>query len=226
MKVKTISFDVWGTLVKPNPEYKKLRIDFLKYYNAEESNINSVLKHIKADVDKRAEKHGMQFNIQDLYSMILHSLNIEHKQLPVNDFISFCNSCMINNPPILMSETINLLELLKAKDYRIMLASNNVFSSGKIMRTVLMKLGIFDYFHDCIFSDEVGFAKPHHEFFKQLHQKSHTLTEQILHTGDNTNTDMLGARSYGMKLHLCEKGYDSTESVNKLLETLELNLNF
>ena len=226
MKIKTISFDVWGTLVKPNPEYSKQRVDFLKSYVTDENQIATNLKHLKKDVDKRAEKNGMQFNIHDLYKIFLHSLNITHNKLPVNDYISFCNSCMINNPPILMSQTHNLLEFLKANDYRIMLASNNVFSSGKIMRTVLMKLGLFDYFYDCIFSDEVGFAKPHHEFFKQLHQKSHTFAEQILHTGDNIDTDMLGARSYGMKLHLCEKGYDSTESVNKLLETLELNLNF
>lgn len=220
MKIKTISFDIWGTLVKANPEYSKQRIEFLKQHATAEQ-IEAALKYLKADVDKKAEKHGIQFVTEDLYGMFLNSLGIQYK-LSTYDYMAFCNTTMINNPPILMSETINLLQTLKQHGYRIMLASNTVFTSGKIMRTVLMKLQIIDYFYDCIFSDEVGYSKPHLEFFKQLHQKSHTFTDQILHTGDNANTDMLGARNYGMRLHLAKNGYDTTESMNQLLEVLEI----
>jgi len=222
MKVKTISFDLWATLLKGNPEYKKARVEFLQQHTSKSAEeIHAVMTKIKFDVDKKVEKYGLQFNDADLYQLLLNSLDITDTKLNVKEYIGFCHSSFISNAPILFNQVINTLETLKAKNYRLLAASNTVFVSGKTMRIVLMKLGIFDYFYDCIFSDEVGYSKPHIEFFKHLHQKSHTFAEDILHTGDNSITDMNGARNYGMQHFFAPEGYDSPETTLKLLAALD-----
>lgn len=225
MKVKTISFDLWGTLIKGNPEYKKARVEFLQQSTAKTAEeIQAVMTKIKFDVDKKVEKYGLQFNDNDLYKLLLNSLDITDNKLNVKEYVGFCHSTFVSNPPILCKEVINTLETLTAENYRILASSNTVFVTGKTMRIVLMKLGIFDYFYDFIFSDEVGYSKPHVEFFKSLHEKSHTFAEDILHTGDNSITDMNGARNYGMQHFFAPDGFELPETTSKLL--LALNTTF
>lgn len=223
MKVKTISFDLWATLIKANPEYKKHRVDFLLQHTTDKTgdDIQKVMTKIKTDIDSRVEKYGTQFDDVELYKLLLSSLDIPETKLKAKDYMAFCHSGIISHPPLLLSQVINVLESLKVKDYRMLVASNTLFASGKIMRVVLMKLGIFEYFYDCIFSDEVGFSKPHAEFFKQIHQKSHTFAENILHTGDNSVTDMNGARNYGMQHFFAPQGFESVETTIELLNALE-----
>lgn len=226
MKVKTISFDLWGTLIKGNPEYKKLRIEFLQQYcNKSENEICDVMQKIKKNADSHVEKYGLQFDDIDLYKTFLSELEIVESKLKVQDFIAFCHTSFINNPPILMDHTIEVLESLKQQNYRIVLSSNTVFIGGKTMRVALIKLRIFEYFYDFIFSDEINYSKPHYEFFKHVNQKSHTLTENILHIGDNQMTDMNGARNYGMNLFLTRDGFSTPETVNSLFNLLKINKN-
>lgn len=223
MKVKTISFDLWGTLIQPNPEFKQLRIEYLQQHtNKTSEEIVTILNKIKTDVDRRVEKYGIQYNDADLYKMVLNMLDIETNEKTYQNYMTFCHTTFIKHPPILKPQVINLLELLKAHQYRMIISSNTLFIGGKVMRTVLMKLGIFDYFYDCIFSDEIGYSKPHIEFFKQVHQRSHTYAENILHTGDNTVTDMNGCRSYGMQLFYAPEGFSNPETVSHLLDQLKI----
>jgi FMN phosphatase YigB (HAD superfamily) len=221
MKVKTISFDLWATLIKANPEYKKQRVEYLlQYTDKSVDDIHRIMTKIKTDIDSRVEKYGIQYDDNELYKLLLSSLDIPATKLNFKDYIAFCHSSSVSNPPLLLPYTANVLETLKAKDYRMLIASNTLFTSGKVMRIILMKLGIFDYFHECIFSDEVGFSKPHIEFFKQIHQKSHTFSENILHTGDNSVTDMNGARNYGMQIFFAPDGFATQQTVTDLLNVL------
>ena len=218
--VKTISFDLWETLISGNPDFKRQRLDYLQSHcKFSESEILASLKKIKTDIDSRVEKHGIQYNDLDLYKMLMHMLDIDAAES--TNYMSFCQTAFIKHPPILKSHAVELLETLKNDGFRLLIASNTVFISGKTMRTVLIKLGIFDYFYDCIFSDEVGYSKPHYEFYKQLHQRSHTFVENILHTGDNSITDMMGAKNYGMQHCFVPTGYDSTEATLRLLNLLK-----
>lgn len=222
MKVKTISFDLWATLIKANPEYKKQRVEFLLQHttNKTAEDVQRIMTKIKTDIDSRVEKYGMQFDDIELYKLLLSSLDIPETKLHVKDYMSFCHSNSVSIPPLLLPYAINALETLKSNNYRMVIASNTLFTSGKLMRVIFMKLGIRDYFYDCIFSDEVGFSKPHIEFFKQIHQKSHTFCENILHTGDNSVTDMNGARNYGMQIFYAPDGFSTEKNVTDLLNVL------
>jgi putative hydrolase of the HAD superfamily len=222
MKIKTISFDLWGTLIKANPEYKNARVQFLKEKcNKTEQEIKDVFAALKKDVDDRAERHGLQFNNTHVNQILLDSLDISYINLSVHEYIKFASEQMIKHPPILMDEARNVLFTLKNQGYRLMVASNVAFTSGGIMRMVLEKLGIKVYFYDFVFSDETLCSKPSVEFFKELHQRSHTLASQILHLGDNHLTDMNGARNYGMQLFHTPDGFNNPQVTANLLNVLE-----
>src|SRR5690606_40365814 len=63
----------------------------------------------------------------------------------------------------------------------------------------LESVGIAGYFDIYVFSDETGVAKPHPEAFRRAYEPLGCLPSEALHIGDIERTDILGAKSAGMK---------------------------
>jgi FMN phosphatase YigB (HAD superfamily) len=62
------------------------------------------------------------------------------------------------------------------------------------MRELLKIHKIFDYFDYFVFSDEISCAKPARKPFETIELKFPTIkTKEMLHIGDNSQTDILGA---------------------------------
>ncbi len=61
-----------------------------------------------------------------------------------------------------------------------------------------------------LFSDEVGFRKPHPKIFEIAAEKLNAKPCEIVHVGDNLKTDVAGAKNAGFKaVHLvCDAGRD------------------
>jgi YjjG family noncanonical pyrimidine nucleotidase len=89
-----------------------------------------------------------------------------------------------------------LLELLQ-KRYRMMIITNGL---SEVQRPRIEISGIGQYFEDIIISDEIGSAKPQHEYFRECHSRMHAPDpKKVLVIGDTLKSDIKGARDFGYR---------------------------
>jgi len=81
----------------------------------------------------------------------------------------------------------------------IALISDTAFSPGRVLRKVLERHGVLQYFTALIFSDEVGVSKPHPRIFDAALSALHAHPAHTVHIGDLERTDIAGARGKGMR---------------------------
>jgi len=91
------------------------------------------------------------------------------------------------------------VEAMQAAGYHLAVICNTGMAGGRVLREVLRRHGLFDFFDATVFSNEFGIAKPHPSIF------SHTLEAlggiapaQALHVGDLEELDVEGAHRAGV----------------------------
>jgi FMN phosphatase YigB (HAD superfamily) len=83
--------------------------------------------------------------------------------------------------------------------YRLGLISDTGVTPGRVLREILRRDGLLDYFQALTFSDETGAAKPLPGQFLRTLAILETQPEKAAHIGDLPETDLAGARAVGMK---------------------------
>lgn len=218
---KTISFDLWNTLIQSNPKFQEARLKMIaSYTRLSEDKITKYLKLFKYDIDTTCEKFGIQPDIDVAFSNLYNLLEIDSRLITVHDFKNEYHEIFENYPAVLCTiskedrmllKTITskkylferentiaaILEILSEK-YNLVITSNTVLIPGEILRRTLYNRGIKNFFSEMYFSDESTHCKPHPEFFSKMHYNSGSLKRNIIHIGDNIKTDIEGALNYGL----------------------------
>lgn len=123
----------------------------------------------------------------------------------------------INNSHDLVDGALQFLDYLKSKGYILCTATNGVFyTQMKRMKDA----GILDYFTHHFISEEIGFEKPHHNFFKHcIKTLGVTDLSQVLMIGDTYTSDIIGAQQFGIdSCYYGVKQVDATYHIEKLSE--------
>ncbi len=87
-------------------------------------------------------------------------------------------------------DTVPLLEALRPH-YRL-----GVITNGN---ADVHRIGLGGYFDFVVSAVDIGAAKPDHLIFEAAHHRAGVMPEQILHVGDEPESDVFGAASYGMR---------------------------
>lgn len=111
---------------------------------------------------------------------------------------SFAES-IIDYPPKLMDNALDAISLLKSDGYKIGLISDTGFTPGSILKKVMENAGVFGFFDAFSFSDETGVSKPNAKAYSTLLDYFNIAPREALHIGDIEKTDIVGAKSIGMK---------------------------
>ncbi len=113
-------------------------------------------------------------------------------------------------PPYLNPDTSKVFQWLKKKNKRIGLICNSGHTPGFVLRQILKKEGIADYFDLMLFSDEAGIRKPDPRIFLMAAEEVNVAPHEVVHVGDNLKSDVWGAKNAGFKaVHLkSETGRD------------------
>lgn len=207
-KIKFISFDMWGTLIMSNPQFKKERANYVSDMTNKLSfdEVNDIFNLVKKDADLSVEKFGIQFSIDSLYKKIAFKLGLnDYKLLKYN-----CESLFLLNLPNLISDTKEILEKLKNEGYELVLSSNTLLICGETIKAALQQLEIDKYFSEMYFSDELKVSKPNPMFYKHVQENSNYLKSEIMHVGDNLTTDIIGAKKYGFHTYQINTLYNET----------------
>ncbi|RFM27041.1 HAD family hydrolase [Deminuibacter soli] len=207
--LKHISFDLWYTIIKSDPEYKPKRNQlFADMFGITRSmeEINVTFKYFDVLINVINEKTGGQASFYEIYYYLLANLGVDIRQVEpaqLDAYYTATEVLFFENPPVLMDpETPALFQSLREQGYTISLLSNTAFTRGSTLRQLMPDWGIESYFDFQLYSDEEGTSKPSPNFYQLMFEKVTALypvtKEQILHVGDNPVADVGGAKQFGI----------------------------
>lgn len=213
LKYKHYSFDLWRTLIKSHPRFKKERAKYLyENYNFANKSLIEFEKTIRqVDLMCNAinEKNGGNIDAEEMYYFILCQVNETPdvvKSIDMQQLYTDVEQLIERYTPIIYDEnTISTLAKIKTfPNVTLNILSNTGFIKGKTLRKVLHKIGLTEYFDFQLYSDELNISKPSKHFFNEmLHQvevirKDKLPKAQIVHIGDNYFADIEGAIAFGI----------------------------
>ncbi len=135
---------------------------------------------------------------EETIEFLWNSLNLPYNQYSIDRIAKVFKDSILDYPPKLIDGIVEFLQKYSDK-YQFGLISDTGFSPGSVLVELLEMNDIAKYFKSYSFSDETGVAKPNPKAYFKILNELNTNTENALHIGDNENTDIIGAKSIGMK---------------------------
>jgi putative hydrolase of the HAD superfamily len=205
--IKHVSFDLWGTLIKSNPEFKVARTKiFVDEFGEKTGYIDKLIKSTEKFVDTLNEECLGHITTDHIIGMILKDIGKTFDKKMIVNLRDRIFTEFLEHPPTLIQD--NISDILKEiKDMGI--SMNILSNTGMIPGYQLTKIldSIREYIpHDLmIFSDEEVSSKPSGFMYGKVQSISYALTgsvimTNILHVGDNPYTDG-SCVDYGMQFY-------------------------
>lgn len=203
------SFDLWLTLIKSNPNFKKERaLFFHKHLNSKQKTVEEItalFRQVDLMSNATNEKTGQNISANELYLMVLYFIN-DNTAIFEDLDLAWLHQAMEKLtfdylPLIYDHHTKNTLDKIKqSQKSSVGLLSNTGFIEGKTLRKVLTALEIAPYFDFQLYSDEAGLSKPNPLFFELMIQIAAVEKNEIIHVGDNPKTDVAGGLAVGINV--------------------------
>lgn len=199
-----ITFDLWNTLIA-NRSYGNQRYNFLIDFMHKQSYEVS-LDELKEKYNRVLEKHrktekkfGIRhFQLEDRLKELFSSLKLDITPKLLKNLIVDLEDILMINPPPLMDGVKETLDILSS-NFKLGVISDTGITPGRVLRKVLEKHGILDYFQTAVFSNEIGYLKPSNVMFETALKNLGIKPENAIHIGDLLETDIKGAKDAGMK---------------------------
>ncbi len=203
-----LSFDLWLTLIKSNPEFKNKRNLLFKDFFEVDCTIEKVTEVVRYyDVlcNNINEKTGLNIDTFEIYYLILNALNVHISDIEIEKLSQFYKETellFMKFKPDLIYHRIQLLfKEIVEQEKTISVLSNTAFIKGVTLRKLISYYELENYFSFQIFSDEAGFSKPNKEIFQLVYNQIEILKsvekKEVLHIGDNIIADYNGAIEFG-----------------------------
>jgi FMN phosphatase YigB (HAD superfamily) len=205
--IKHYSFDFWNTIAFSNPQFKKERAIYLSEFfhlvNKEEE-INSAFSLIGEEYNFHMESQLGVISPENLYLKLVKKLKC-NKEFDIKKIVEDIELLFLNYPPIIYTGFLNFLELIDSGNKTISITSNTAFISGSVIEKFLESIGLLNKFKFCLFSDRENYGKPHKSIFEKVYLKKKEFEpginlNEIIHIGDNLNTDYNGAKNIGFQV--------------------------
>jgi len=222
LRVKAVTFDLWETLLFEKNGYSIQRSD------ARCKNLAQALNNFGIKISKEHVAQALDETVSSLVKIWETNRDVSHIEqlkliikcltkgaLTLNDEciseLSYAyTSPIFEIPPYINPDAPNVLKWLKDQNKQTAIICNTGLTPGFALRNFLEKNGIAKYFDLMLFSDEIGFRKPHPKIFEIAAEKLNAEPCEIIHVGDNLKTDVMGAKNAGFKaVHfVCDVGRD------------------
>lgn len=201
--IQVITFDLWNTIFT-NRFYSDLRLSYLfQFLDKKQISYSfSEVKNAFASAFHFSDIDLVEINYRHIYtseriSKLFQALNIKFFESDYKLIESKFEEAMLKDPPHLK---IGVKETLKelSNDYNIGLISNTGITPGRVIKEVFRMYDIQKYFQLTLFSDEIGFYKPHPIMFKTALKQFNCKPQNAIHIGDILETDIKGAKECNM----------------------------
>ncbi|MGY4384265.1 putative hydrolase of the HAD superfamily [Pedobacter sp. UYP24] len=211
---KHYSFDLWLTLIKSNPTFKKERARYFhskfNYTDKSLEEVTAVFRKVDLMVNSINEKTGKNIDAEEMYLMVISIINgfaTVFSDVDVDQLYQDMEDLVLDHlPDVYCSNSLNVLKQIRENGVSTTsLLSNTGFIKGRTLRKILDQLGIADLLDFQLYSDEVRMSKPNPQFFQLMldsidRQKHREIKlHEIIHVGDNVEADHKGAEKLGIK---------------------------
>ena len=209
--MSAITFDMVGVLTTiPQPEillFEKEKREYkifevlVEKYDISRPQFDKAIESTFSTIDFERENRHFDYGIARITHLLLTNLSLVPEYATRIKIEQIFVDSIFNLQLAPREESYSVLEHLKREGYKLGLIVNTLFSSGDAFREfVLINLGFQSIFDSMVFSNEVGFLKPHPLIFDvSMRELDIDNPQEILHIGDNPTTDIVGAINANMK---------------------------
>ncbi|MBN1542602.1 HAD family hydrolase [candidate division KSB1 bacterium] len=239
--IKAVTFDLWDTvLIDDSDEAKRKqagrpskaveRRQWVERFVAAKGGVSrEVVDRVydTADAAFRKVWHDshVTWSVQERLQILLKGLGRELPEAEMAELVRLHEEMELEFRPDFVPGVHEALRELK-KTHRLGVISDAIFSPGRVLRQLLADEGLADLFDVFIFSDEMGFSKPHPEVYAAACRALDCEPAEIAHIGDREHNDILGAKKAGFATVLClavlDRGSDHTQADAKLYRYSQL----
>jgi FMN phosphatase YigB (HAD superfamily) len=207
MALKAVTFDFWSTLVDGNitPERTAVRLARLHAaitgtgYELTKEQLEAGFRRALALVDEAARESLEDVGPPGRWAVLARELGVPDGVIPYEVVEKAYEDITLQPPPDPMPHVQDALSAMQQAGHKLGVICNTGMAGGRVLREVLRRHGLLDYFEVTTFSNEFGVSKPHPRIF------THTLEalggiepSEALHVGDVEELDIEGARRAGM----------------------------
>ncbi len=187
---------------------KYMREALLRHGYDDGLDIEGSFKYCWEHFDKIWKNEYRTLNSRELLLAGCDWLGVTLPEEEIADVSNYFQEILLEHPPVLfegVKETIPEL----AKHFKLGITSDTAYTSGKTLRKLLKHDELLKYFTAFTYSDEIGRSKPHGDAFKSTLKQFGVKADEVVHVGDNEDTDIKGAKNAGMSAVIF-KGADQT----------------
>jgi len=162
------------------------------------------MEAVDSEYNRVGEETGRDFDTNSQVQMMMEILGVpkSNKRLSQNLWNIYARS-IFSVKLEKRDGAERLLRFLKEREYKIGLVCNTGRTPGIVIREILQKLGLLQYFDVLMFSNEYGLLKPRPEIFLEALSRINVEPSEAVHIGDRPDLDILGAKKARLKaIHL------------------------
>lgn len=239
--IKAITFDLWHTVLEEPMENfgEFLRENRTKAMEQvfEAHGFPQSLEDIERAYDVQGQRlwdiwsRGVDIDEESQMGIVLSELGITTDTVDdglKENLLDVYHEVLARVPPVPFDGADQLLGGLRERGLSLAIISNTGRTGGAFFRGLLEKFGLARYFNVMVFSDEARIRKPNKEIFLGTLKTLRVSPEEAIHVGDDSDTDVVGAKNAGMKgVLLLVPGRDPERGdpdfvVKKLSEILDI----
>ncbi|MEW6733992.1 MAG: HAD family hydrolase [Acidobacteriota bacterium] len=215
-KIKAISFDFWNTLYRDLKEvsYRERRLQFLweTVRPYQDCHMEQVIEAFTYTVEVCNRIWSEEYRTpiaRERLEMMLVRLAVKLPEEELEELARWSSELLYDYPPTLIEGVTEVLKAL-APHYKLAVISDTGFAPGRVLRELMRRNHIYEYFEVLTFSDEAGRSKPHESVFLRTTTSLGISPQEMLHIGDLEVTDIAGAKAVGAKAVLFSDGLTET----------------
>ena len=229
--IRAITFDFWDTIVADDSDEPKRAVAGLPSKAvARERAFIDCIKGSHPDIDDALVVRAFEHTEE----RFRHLWKVEHRTPAVADrlmvgvqwlgltrpsgfdaLVMTFEQMEVLHPPDLVPGIREALENL-AGDYTLGIISDAIVTPGRGLRAILDGYGLLRFFRAPVFSDEVGFSKPHPRVFEAACDGLGVAPSSLLHIGDREANDVAGPQAFGARAVLytgaIDRGSENTRA--------------
>jgi FMN phosphatase YigB (HAD superfamily) len=207
MKLRAVTFDFWSTLVDGTitPERTSVRLARLQSalvgagHACTPEELQVAFRRALDRVTESARESLEDVGPPGRWAVLAEELGVPKGMIPYEVVEHAYEDITLDPLPDKMPHVQQAVEAMQQAGYYLAVICNTGMAGGRVLREVLKRHDLLDYFAITVFSNEFGRAKPHPSIFEHtLDALGGIAPSQALHVGDLEELDVEGARRAGL----------------------------